>query len=74
MVLMEGNEDISANVLIIFIREILIFLKKFIGAFILLVEGYFNFVFFFFYYYFKKDTLIILFNCLFSISLYINEI
>jgi hypothetical protein len=54
MVLMEGNEDISANVLIIFIREILIFLKKFIGAFILLVEGYFNFVFFFFIIILKK--------------------
>jgi hypothetical protein len=48
MVLMEGNEDISANVLIIFIREILIYFFKFIGAFILLVEGYFKFVFFFF--------------------------
>jgi len=47
MVLMEGNEDISANVLIIFIREILIYFFKFIGAFILLVEGYFKFVFFF---------------------------
>jgi hypothetical protein len=72
MVLMEGNEDISANVLIIFIREILIYFFKFIGAFILLVEGYFKFVFFFLI--LKKDTLITLFNCLFSSSLYINEI
>jgi len=55
-VLMEGNEDISANVLIIFIREILIFFKKFIGAFILLVEGYFNFVFFFFIIIILKKT------------------